>query len=65
MKLLYFIISIFTIVNLSFAQCDYDIGDINEDGDLNVLVVIILVNLIIVSRLMNWKLFFKSGNLNV
>ena len=29
MKLLYFIISIFTIVNLSFAQCDYDIGDID------------------------------------
>ena len=46
MKLLYFIISIFTIVNLSFAQCNYDIGDINQDGTLDIIDIVEMVDFV-------------------
>ena len=36
-----------TAMSLSFSQCDYDIGDINQDNLLDVIDVIATVNFII------------------
>ena len=43
MKLLFMIL----FCNLAFTQCDYDIGDINQDGNLNVVDIIEMVNFVL------------------
>ena len=36
-----------TTMSLSFSQCDYDIGDINQDNILDVIDIIATVNIVL------------------
>ena len=42
MKLLFMIL----FFNVIFTQCDYDIGDINQDGNLDVIDIVEIVKAI-------------------
>ena len=33
--------------NITFSQCDYDIGDINQDGVLNIVDIIEMVDFVL------------------